>query len=200
MATKPLTTEAIALTEKKMDMTLDDIIKMSKNNSTKGKRPPRPPIKKQGFQNSNASQNNNRLKRFIDSRSSIRQGAIAKRRTNFHGNQFPVTTEMARKAATMPLRNRRINRNGPRVPATAAAVQRNHESSNFKDNVVAKQRPQTLDALFANMKEQRMRIMTQKVNRGNGIQMGQNRNGPRQQQGRGGARGGPRRQFGNFAK
>ncbi|RYR10410.1 hypothetical protein Ahy_B05g078866 [Arachis hypogaea] len=43
MAAKPLTTEAIALTEKKMDMTLDDIIKMSKNKKTRKQR--RVPVK-----------------------------------------------------------------------------------------------------------------------------------------------------------
>lgn len=114
MATKPLTTEAIALTEKKMDMTLDDIIKMSKKNPMKGKRPQRPPIKSQGFQNGNASHGNTRMQRFIDSRSSIRQGVLAKRRSNFHSDKFPITTEVARKAAVMPVSNRRINRNGPR--------------------------------------------------------------------------------------
>jgi hypothetical protein len=38
MATKPLTSEAIAITEKKMDMALEDIIKLSKNTKTKPKK------------------------------------------------------------------------------------------------------------------------------------------------------------------
>ncbi|XP_042420439.1 uncharacterized protein LOC122008678 [Zingiber officinale] len=101
MATKALTKEAIAMTKKKMNMSLDDIIKMSKKNSAKGKRPPRPPIKHQGFQNRNPSHGNTMLQGFMDSRSSIRQGVLAKRRSNFHGNQFPVNTEVARKAVDL---------------------------------------------------------------------------------------------------
>ncbi|XP_042448979.1 uncharacterized protein LOC122033895 [Zingiber officinale] len=100
MATKALTKEAIVMTEKKMNMSLDDIIKMSKKNSAKGKRPLRPLIKHQGFQNRNPSHGNTVLQGFMDSRSSIRQGVLAKRRSNFHGNQFPVITEVARKAAS----------------------------------------------------------------------------------------------------
>lgn len=45
MAAKPLTTEAIAFTEKKMDMALEDIIKMSKNTKTKAKKPRRVPVR-----------------------------------------------------------------------------------------------------------------------------------------------------------
>ena len=45
MATKPLTTEAIALTEKKMDMALEDIIKMSKNPKSKIKNQQRVPVR-----------------------------------------------------------------------------------------------------------------------------------------------------------
>ncbi|URE12361.1 hypothetical protein MUK42_35220 [Musa troglodytarum] len=199
MATKPLTTEAIALTEKKMDMTLDDIIKMSKKNPTKGKRPQRPPIKSQGFLNGN-SHGNTRMQRFIDSRSLIRQGVLAKRRSNFHSDKFPITTEVARKAAVMPVSNRRINRNGPRVTATTIQRKGSDNGFNVKDKAVAKQKPQTLDALFANMKEQRMRLMSQKVNHENAVRLHKRRNVPWQQQGNGVARGGPRRQFANFAK
>ncbi|KAG6481659.1 hypothetical protein ZIOFF_058277 [Zingiber officinale] len=71
MATKALTKEAIAMTEKKMNMSLDDIIKMSKKNSAKGKRPPRPP-------NRNPSHGNIVLQGFMDSRSSIRQEHLSK--------------------------------------------------------------------------------------------------------------------------
>ena len=45
MATKPLTTEAIALTEKKMDMALEDIIKMSKNPKSRGRKQRRVPVR-----------------------------------------------------------------------------------------------------------------------------------------------------------
>ncbi|KAG6484556.1 hypothetical protein ZIOFF_053076 [Zingiber officinale] len=238
MATKPLTNEAIAMTEKKMDMALDDIIKMSKKNAARGKRPPRPPIKNQGFQYTNPSQGNTRAQHFIDSRSSIRQGVLATRRSNFHGNQFPVTTEMARKSVGMPIRSRMMNQNGRRKSSTlllsisavihsclldsellnglkctfdipqltkTTGIQRKvaDVSSIRKDKVVAKKRPQTLDALFANMKEQRMKFMNQKMNHGISIPPAQRHVAPRQQQqqGRAGPRGGgPRRQFGNFAK
>lgn len=39
------------------------------------------------------------------------QGALAKRRSNFQGNQFPVATEVARKAVTAPLNSKIPNRN-----------------------------------------------------------------------------------------
>ena len=39
------------------------------------------------------------------------QGALAQRRSNFQGNQFPLATEAARKAAAAPLRNRAFGRN-----------------------------------------------------------------------------------------
>ncbi|XP_010924522.1 uncharacterized protein [Elaeis guineensis] len=199
MAAKPLTTEAIALTEKKMDMTLDDIIKMSKKNTSKGKRPPRQPIKSRGFQNGNASQGKTKAQRFMDSRSSIRQGVLAQRRSNFRGNEFPVTTEVARRAAAMPIRNRGVNWNRPRV--AVASVQRRSAADSFggKDKVVSKQRPQTLDALFANMKEQRMKATSQQTNNRNGRQTAPMFRA--QWRGRGGAapRGATRR-FGNYVK
>ncbi|KAG1367873.1 hypothetical protein COCNU_14G003410 [Cocos nucifera] len=169
MAAKPLTTEAIALTEKKMDMTLDDIIKMSKKNTSKGKRPLRRP------------------------------GVLAQRRSNFRGNEFPVTTEIARRAAAMPIRNRGVNWNRPRV--AVASVQRKPAADSFggKDKVVSKQRPQTLDALFANMKEQRMKATSQQTNNRNGRQTAPTFRA--QWRGRGGAapRGAARR-FGNYVK
>lgn len=39
------------------------------------------------------------------------QGALAQRRSNFQGNQFPLATEAARKAAAGPLRNRAFGHN-----------------------------------------------------------------------------------------
>lgn len=199
MAAKPLTTEAIALTEKKMDMSLDDIIKLSKKNKSKGKRPPRQPIKTRGFQNGNASQGSTKVQRFMDSRSSIRQGVLAQRRSNFHGNQFPVTTEVARRAAVMPIRKRGANWNRQRV--AVVPVQRRSGDGSFagKDKVVSKQRPQTLDALFANMKEQRMMAMSKQTMNGNGSQTAPRHHA--QWRGRGGAPlGSGGRRFGNFVK
>ncbi|VVB08765.1 unnamed protein product [Arabis nemorensis] len=108
MATeKPITTETVALTEKKMDMSLDAIIKMSKSNTNvkKGKKQ-RTSNKKESF---NGASKNSAVKaqRYMDSRSDVRQGAFAKRRSHFQGNQFPITTNVAHKAASAtPLRGR----------------------------------------------------------------------------------------------
>ncbi|CAA7408603.1 unnamed protein product [Spirodela intermedia] len=168
MAAKPLTTEAIALTEKKMDMSLDDIIKMSKKNSSNGKKPPRISNKSRGFSKPVAPQrNSSKAQRFTDSRVLVRQGVLAQKRTNFRSNQFPLTTEVARKAQVAPIRNRGVNWHNQRVAAAPPAQIRAPESSNVKENAV-KPRPQTLDALFANMKQQRMRAANQQVLRGAG--------------------------------
>ncbi|KAJ6828465.1 uncharacterized protein M6B38_361900 [Iris pallida] len=203
-AIKPLTTEAIALTEKKMDMTLDDIIKMSKKTTTKENWPPRPPVKRRGLLNGSASRYNTVVQRFMDSRSSIRQGVLAQRRSNFRGNQFPVTMNVARKAAVMPIRNVMVNRNKQRI--APALVQRKPAEIGFagKDKLdLLKQRPQTTDALFANMKQQRMRVFSaqQSATHANSRQTSQRRRGRQQQQQRGG-RGGaaPGRWFGKSAK
>ncbi|KAJ0989426.1 hypothetical protein J5N97_007782 [Dioscorea zingiberensis] len=147
-------TEAIALTEKKMDMSLDDIIKMSKKTTPKGKIPPRASNKSQGFLNGCAPQGNSKINRFMDSRSSIRQGVLAKRRTHFQGNQFPVTTKVANKAAVYPTNSRVVGWNKPRI--AVAPFRRNDGEQSF-----AGKKPQTLDARFANIKEQRMRAMAQ---------------------------------------
>ncbi|KAL6182371.1 hypothetical protein ACLB2K_043793 [Fragaria x ananassa] len=109
-AVKPLTTEAIALTEKKMDMALDDIIKMAKV-APKGKKQQRVSNKSQTFAKGIAQDKPTKLRRYMDSRSTMRQGVLAQRRSNFQGNQFPVATEAARKAAVVPFRNRAFNRN-----------------------------------------------------------------------------------------
>ncbi|KAL3360657.1 hypothetical protein AABB24_013878 [Solanum stoloniferum] len=109
MAAKILTTETIALTEKKMDMTLDDIIKMSKTNTTKTKKQ-RVSNRSQKFSNNIAQDKSAKIQRFMDTRSSMRQGALAQRRSNFQGDQFPLATEAARRAAVAPIRNRAFNR------------------------------------------------------------------------------------------
>ncbi|KAL6177418.1 hypothetical protein ACLB2K_048944 [Fragaria x ananassa] len=71
-AVKPLTTEAIALTEKKMDMALDDIIKMAKV-APKGKKQRRVSNKSQTFAKGTAQDKPTKLRRYMDSRSTMRQ-------------------------------------------------------------------------------------------------------------------------------
>uniref|UniRef100_A0A7N0R9J5 Uncharacterized protein n=1 Tax=Kalanchoe fedtschenkoi TaxID=63787 RepID=A0A7N0R9J5_KALFE len=168
--TKPLTTEAIALTEKKMDMTLDDIIKMSK------------PVKKPKARVTNknrkpfnitAQDRAVKAKQFLASRTSLRQGALAKRRSSLQENQFPVATAAARRAATATFRpngfavNRGANWNNPRAPAhfnrganVGFNVKRRPQHLQYQQkshaNDTPRQRPQTLDSLFAKMKEQRL--------------------------------------------
>ncbi|KAK2664293.1 hypothetical protein Ddye_002867 [Dipteronia dyeriana] len=185
MAAKPLTTEAIALTEKKMDMTLDDIIKMSKNTTaTKTKQQHRVPNKGQKTFGNAVQEKAFKVRQYMGSRSSVRQGVLAQRRSNFQGNHFPLTTEVARKATSAPARNRAFN--GSIVPnkmnrarGGAHPVQRRSNGGFAKsqqqrrqqqqDNAVTKQRPQTLDSLFANMKEQRMKVVSrQNKNTGGG--------------------------------
>ncbi|KAF4353213.1 hypothetical protein CsatB_004736 [Cannabis sativa] len=207
MATiKPLTTEAIALTEKKMDMTLDEIIKMSKINNGKPKKQQqqrRVSNKSQGFLKAAGNDKSSKMKRYMDSRSSVRQGALAQRRSNYQGNQFELANEAARKAASAPFRNRAFSYNQAanwKARAGAPPVQRRFGNGRFASKPpqqqqmpppqqqqqqrhqhqhqhqqggnagMHKQRPQTLDSLFANMKEERMRILSQK---NNGVQQHQ---------------------------
>ncbi|KAL9679820.1 hypothetical protein QQ045_017690 [Rhodiola kirilowii] len=117
--TKPLTTEAIALTEKKMDMSLDDIIKMSK--PAKKTKTWVPKTHAKTFRNT-AQDGSMKAKQFLATRNTMRQGALAKRRSNFQDNQFPVAAAAAaaRRAATAPVRpngftlNRNANWNNSR--------------------------------------------------------------------------------------
>ncbi|XP_023552872.1 uncharacterized protein LOC111810397 [Cucurbita pepo subsp. pepo] len=188
MAAKPLTTEAIAVTEKKMDMALDDIIKMSKNTANKARKERRFSNKMQKFPN-NATQD----RPFFF-------GALAKRRSNFQGNQFALTTEVARRAVVAPTRPRAFYRRAPNwnktrvdappvprkpfnnrtfVPKVAAPAQPQTNATlrqRPQTNATQRQRPQTLDSLFANMKEQRLRVLSQRQNGA-----AQQRNGGRQQ-------------------
>ncbi|KAK4803762.1 hypothetical protein SAY86_003579 [Trapa natans] len=72
MEAKPMTKEALALTEKKMDMALDDIIKMSKTKTAKGKRD-RVTNKSQRSFNNFAEDKSMKLPSFMNSRSFLRQ-------------------------------------------------------------------------------------------------------------------------------
>ncbi|KAA8528229.1 hypothetical protein F0562_035520 [Nyssa sinensis] len=189
MAAKPLTNETIALTEKKMDMTLDDIIKMSKSTTTKAKKE-RVSNRSQKFLKNAGQEKSAMVRQFMDSRSTLRQAALAQRRSSFQGNQFPLATEAARKAVVAPIRNRAFNQSRAvsvnKLRVGAPPVQRKAANGGFavkprQVKAVLKQRPQTLDSLFANMKEQRMRILSQQNN-------GRRQNGggsQRQQWGRG---------------
>ncbi|WVZ88355.1 hypothetical protein U9M48_034886 [Paspalum notatum var. saurae] len=162
MESLPLTAESIAFTEKKMDMTLDDIIKMSKKKNSGGKKPPRQPIKKRPFQNGNSNQGNAKAQQFMESRSTIRQGFLAQRRSNLGGNQFPVTKQAAKKAAAMPMRNGDVRWN---KPSASTLVQRRPVVDAFQNGKVKlaqnQAAPRTMDALFAQMKAQRMRTVPQ---------------------------------------
>ncbi|KAG6791600.1 hypothetical protein POTOM_000725 [Populus tomentosa] len=209
MATKPLSREEIANTEKKLDMPLDDIIKMSKN-TTKPKKQQRAPIKNQKTFNP-AHEKALKVRRYMDMGPLVRQGALAQRRSNFHGNQFPLTSEAARKAAVAPFHSRSFGRNFiansnnarynamqfcksdelchmafpvmvsshivVEFLAAGFAVKKRAANGGFarkspprqnqqqhQGDVGAKQRPQTLDLLFANMKEQRMKVLSRQNN------------------------------------
>ncbi|CAK7338866.1 unnamed protein product [Dovyalis caffra] len=110
MATKPLSREEIANREKRLDMSLDDSIKTSKN-TTKPRKQLRDPIKNQKMFNNPAHEKALRVRRYMDSRPLVREGALAQRRSNFHGNHFPLTSEAARRAAVSPFRNRNFGGN-----------------------------------------------------------------------------------------
>ncbi|KAI3862468.1 hypothetical protein MKX03_011556 [Papaver bracteatum] len=202
---KPLTSEAIALTEKKMDMTLDQIIKMSKKPTQRGGlKNHRLPNKNQRFglgslQGHGGRGNPMKVRQFMDSRSSLRQGALAQRRSSFQGNNhFPLAAEVAKKAGVAPARNvRPFNRtrlgnwNKQRTGAPQSIqrtaevgfVNKQHQGQfQFQARMVAQPRQKgTLDSLFANMKEQRMRMQSHQNNTA-GRRGGFGRRYPQQQQ------------------
>ncbi|KDP25290.1 hypothetical protein JCGZ_20446 [Jatropha curcas] len=181
MATKPLTREEIANTEKKLDMPLDDIIKMSKNTTIKAKKQRSAPNKSQKVFNNPVREKALKVRRYMDSRPFVRQGALAQRRSNFQGNRFHLTTEVARKAAVAPFRNKPFDRNvaanSDKARTGAFMVQRKAGNGGFaakspqqlqqQGDGGVKPRPQTLDSRFANMKEERMRVLSR---RNNGVQ------------------------------
>ncbi|XP_010448639.1 PREDICTED: uncharacterized protein LOC104731074 [Camelina sativa] len=170
----PPISEVIALTEKKVAMALDDIIKLSKrkNNVNRGKKSRR---EKKKTQNSNGAARNDtsKVSKYVNSLSSVRQGAVAKRRSNFKGNLFPSTTNMAHKAAAAtPLDVRGRAFHGGRMtsanqsrriapPVQNRSVQarvnaKRHEVDQKVENREWKSK--TLDSRFASMKEQRKMI------------------------------------------
>lgn len=99
-----LVADPITLNEMKVAMALDDIIKLSKSNSkgNKGKRSRRAKKKNRNFNGAARNNNTSKEKHFVNSLSGVRQGAVAKRRSSLEGNQFPVATDVARKASTAP--------------------------------------------------------------------------------------------------
>ncbi|GMJ15057.1 UAP56-interacting export factor 1 [Hibiscus trionum] len=181
MAAKPLTAEAIALTEKKMGMTLDDIIKMSKttNKTKKWRRVSNKSLSQKPLSNA-AKDKALKARWYMDSRFSVRQGVLAQRRSNIQGNQFTFAAEVAQWAAVAPLQVRALNGsrvanfNKPRFGVPP--VQRRAKNGGFTakphhqqqqhggGNVATKQRPHTLDLLFANMKEERTRVVSHQTN------------------------------------
>ncbi|CAN6987123.1 hypothetical protein IGI04_001363 [Brassica rapa subsp. trilocularis] len=99
-----LVVDRIALNEKKVAMALDDLIKLSKRNAkgNKGRSSRRPKNKNRNFNGAARYGNPSKEKHYVNSLSGVRQGAVEKRRSNFKGNQFPVATNVARKAANVP--------------------------------------------------------------------------------------------------
>uniref|UniRef100_A0A1J3HKR2 Uncharacterized protein n=1 Tax=Noccaea caerulescens TaxID=107243 RepID=A0A1J3HKR2_NOCCA len=169
----PLMAEAIAITEKKVAMALDDIIKLSKRNSNrnKGKRARRQKNKNQNF-NGTANNNTSKVQHYVKSLSAVKQGAVAKRRSNLQRSQFPVTTNIARNAATAPplsVRGRAFNAgrmtsaNQSRLIAPpvenisvhARFTTKRHEVDQKVENGGGGKRKKTLDSRFASIKKQR---------------------------------------------
>ncbi|XP_010676288.2 uncharacterized protein LOC104892146 isoform X2 [Beta vulgaris subsp. vulgaris] len=186
MATKPLTTEAIALTEKKMDMSLDDIIKMSSKTNVGKLKKPRASNK--NSKTTNGQQDRSlKIRQYMNSRSTMRQGVLAQKRSNFQG-KFPLASDAAaRKAVVAPIRNggfnrnRDVNWNRPRAAgqmrrqgnasiggnALKPQHQQQRQQQPFqRGEMMSNQKPKTLDSRFANMKEQRMRAVTNTNNGG----------------------------------
>lgn len=163
MASMPvITADTIALTEKKMDMTLDDIIKMSKKTSQKTRKQQTSNKSQRAIANKYGATNTVskvRVQQSVAARSSaLRQGKLAELRSRNGTNQLAAVKEAARRAAVTPIRTTpaqwKKRRNGPLITQGSRPFS---VVSSTKVNAPVKQRPQTLDSLFANMKEQRMR-------------------------------------------
>ncbi|GLU05993.1 hypothetical protein SLE2022_230630 [Rubroshorea leprosula] len=164
MASKPLTGEANALTEKKMDMAFDDIIKMSQSTSNKSKTQRRAPNKNQKSVNNGPEERALKVRQYMDASSSLRQGCLARRRSNFQGNQFLLAAETAKKAAIAPrVRVPPVQRRSPNGHF-AAKPQQWQQDEEQQGKSVPKQKPRTLDSRFAHVKEERMRVFSDKNN------------------------------------
>ncbi|KAJ8436552.1 hypothetical protein Cgig2_031493 [Carnegiea gigantea] len=184
MGTKPLTSEAIALAEKKMDMSLDDIIKMSKSKANAANpKKHRVSNKSQRFFSGNQDKTQ-KMRQYMNSRSTLRQGVLAQKRSSFQWNSFPLASEAARKAAVTSFRSRAFSHNRaakwnkPR-PGRPLRQQGNlpNRGNAFKaqnsGKALPESKPRTLDSLFAGMKEHRMRSAAStnnaSVSRGAGV-------------------------------
>ncbi|CAN0840961.1 hypothetical protein LINGRAHAP2_LOCUS3026 [Linum grandiflorum] len=122
----------------------------------------------------------------MDARPFVRQGALAQKRSNFQGSHFPIAKDFARKAAVVPLRNsnrpfnnnampnanKKVTVHGTKEPFDGADVvspwvlQAPQQQQQQQGDGGIKPRIQTLDAMFANMKEQRTRASLQQQNNG----------------------------------
>ncbi|TYI52738.1 hypothetical protein E1A91_D12G269200v1 [Gossypium mustelinum] len=96
MEANPLTSEAIALTEKKMNMTLGELLAVW---SFLNHKPVSNAAKEKAF----------KVRQYMDSCSSLRRGVLAQRKSNIQGNRFPFTAEASRRAAVAPLRSGAFN-------------------------------------------------------------------------------------------
>ncbi|CAN0840960.1 hypothetical protein LINGRAHAP2_LOCUS3026 [Linum grandiflorum] len=133
----------------------------------------------------------------MDARPFVRQGALAQKRSNFQGSHFPIAKDFARKAAVVPLRNSNRPFNNNAMPNANKArkepfdgadvvspwvLQAPQQQQQQQGDGGIKPRIQTLDAMFANMKEQRTRASLQQQNnvrQNNGVRhnnWGQHRN------------------------
>ncbi|CAH8360098.1 unnamed protein product [Eruca vesicaria subsp. sativa] len=163
-----LVEDPIALNAKKVAMALDDLIKLSKSDTKGGnkrKNSRRAKSKSRNFNGVARRNNTSKEKHHVNSLSGVRQGAVAKRRSNFKGNQFPVTTPEA--APVSPLRVRRRGFNAGRKSCAnqsrllAPPVQNRHARFIAKRQEVEQKVEngggtwKTLDSRFAIMKEQR---------------------------------------------
>ncbi|XP_057817507.2 uncharacterized protein LOC131030633 [Cryptomeria japonica] len=183
----PLTADAIALTEKKMDMTLDDIIQMSKKTKPKTRKQRTSNKSQRPFPNKYGARDGAskaHVQQSVAARSSaLRQAKLAEMRSRNGNNQFPAVKEAARRIAVA----RSVQWNKRRNAQFSVPINRPLPMVSFanKVNGTVKQRPQTLDSLFANMKEQRLRAQAQAGGRQNGVrQVGGRQNGGRQVIGR----------------
>ncbi|CAN0840962.1 hypothetical protein LINGRAHAP2_LOCUS3026 [Linum grandiflorum] len=119
----------------------------------------------------------------MDARPFVRQGALAQKRSNFQGSHFPIAKDFARKAAVVPLRNSNRPFNNNAMPNANKAryystlslgfcscyqrvLQAPQQQQQQQGDGGIKPRIQTLDAMFANMKEQRTRASLQQQNNG----------------------------------